>query len=405
MSVRTLTASLLTALAMLFGFASVQAQEYSPAADPFAFDPDFRWFEPVTNMDLADMKAKKRANYGWFSTYDRINLYGSRPELAVNRNAETKLDSGWGHRYDIGYMLPDEDNGWLFNWTSNNVTAGFFVERERLNRTNLDDLGFPPTAGDVGPPFGDLVLQGEANTPGLNRRSYWVGSIENQFEYDSYELNKTWRMEPYHYGGILEPMIGVRWMRVDDTARANNYRSDSNFQEGAPQFLILFDNAGATLTDVELLETDLAITENEMLAAQVGFRYTKFRDRFTFSSDFRAYAGGAYQCSKSNSFEEITLYGATGTGSPVTQIINRARQNGWNYERNEEFVVGFDVRAELAYQLTRSISVRGGFQVIDIGRGVWRGGAGDLNNTLLPGGDNDQDLVMVGGTFGLTLNR
>jgi len=91
MSVRKLTASLLTALVLLGGVASVGAQEYAPVADPFAFDPDFQWFEPVYDMDLADMKPNKRAHNGWFGTYDRMNMYFSRPETDEPDIAEVAL--------------------------------------------------------------------------------------------------------------------------------------------------------------------------------------------------------------------------------------------------------------------------------------------------------------------------
>jgi hypothetical protein len=122
MSVRKLTASLFMTLAMLgVGNNAVQAQEYFPVADPFAFDPDFRWFEPIYDADLADMKPNKRANTGWYATYDRLNLYGSRPELNDANASDTKIDGGWGHRYEVGYMLPADDNGWQFNWTSLDV--------------------------------------------------------------------------------------------------------------------------------------------------------------------------------------------------------------------------------------------------------------------------------------------
>ncbi len=56
--------------------------------------PDFQWFEPVTNLDLADMKPKKRAHSGWFATYDRLNLYGSRPDTDYPQALDTKIDSG-----------------------------------------------------------------------------------------------------------------------------------------------------------------------------------------------------------------------------------------------------------------------------------------------------------------------
>ena len=113
MSVRKLTARICGSLVLLCGLASAEAQhvtgEHFPVADPFQFDPDFRWFEPIYDMDLADMKPKKRANTGWFATYDRTNLYGSRPDLDRPQDGDTLLDSGWGNRYEIGFMLPDED--------------------------------------------------------------------------------------------------------------------------------------------------------------------------------------------------------------------------------------------------------------------------------------------------------
>ena len=84
MSVRKLTANILTALALLGGFSSAQAQTdvYVPVAnDMFAFDPDFRWFEPIHDMDLLDRKPSQRATTGWYTTYDRLVMQGSRPEL------------------------------------------------------------------------------------------------------------------------------------------------------------------------------------------------------------------------------------------------------------------------------------------------------------------------------------
>ncbi|MCG8650895.1 MAG: hypothetical protein MI861_13740, partial [Pirellulales bacterium] len=168
-------------------------------ADPFAFDPDFKWFEPVYDMDLADMKPKKRAPTGWFATYDRLNLHGSRPETDEPGTSETLLDNGWGNRYEIGFMLPAEQNGWMFTWTETNVGAFQVVRRERLNRVNDEDL--TGMGGNVGPPFGEIVPQREQNNRGFNERFYDITDTENQFSVDSYELNKTWRLEPYHYGG------------------------------------------------------------------------------------------------------------------------------------------------------------------------------------------------------------
>ena len=88
-------------------------------------------------------------------------------------------------------MLPGHDSGWTFNWTDLGVHVG-----ERVG-PKLDPefvLGIP--------------ISGLPILSGVN----WV----NDFDYDSYELNKTWRLEPYHYGGILEPLVGMRWIRIHD---------------------------------------------------------------------------------------------------------------------------------------------------------------------------------------------
>jgi hypothetical protein len=61
-----------------------------------------------------------------------------------------------------------------------------------------------------------------------------------------------------------------------------------------------------------------------------------------------------------------------------------------------EFVFGTEVRAEAAYELTRFIQLRAGMQFMDFGRGIGRGG-----NIL----DNDQDVILVGATFGVAVNR
>ena len=388
MSVRKLTAGVLAILAMLGSITGANAQDHSknlPPADPFAFDPDFRWFEPVYDMDLADMKSKHRAPTGYFGTYDRLNLYASRPETNDNQGAENKLDDGWGHRYEVGFMTPKK-SGWTFTYTELGVAEGNFVREEAANRVNT--VAEVTNVGLDSFPF-------ELNVPGTNYRFFDVGDSTNIFNFESYELNKTWRMEPYHYGGILEPFIGVRWMRLDDINQSTRLFTDGDIT-GIGGFI------GSTLIGGDQLLTDQSFVENEMFGGQVGFRYFKYRDRFTYSADFRVFSGGNWACSTSNQEELLILYGGTpvGEGDDVTDV--QQDQTVTTYERHEDIFVGFDVRGELGYQLTKMISVRAGFQVIDIGTGVWRGGSAIGR---VDGGDMDQDLFMVGGTFGLTLNH
>ncbi|MEM9585835.1 MAG: hypothetical protein AAGA03_01025 [Planctomycetota bacterium] len=393
MSVRKLTASVLAALAMLTGAASVQAQEHFPAADPFEFDPDFNWFEPVYEMDLLDVKPKKRANYGWFATYDRLNLYGSRPELNdPNTAPEARIDSGWGHRYEVGYMLPDKDTGWLFNWTDASVGEYDTLERERANRfVEIPDA-------DLSPFFPGLAVPPrDGNNIGFPFRFASVEDSLNVFSFDSYELNKTWRLEPYHYGGILEPMIGARWIRIRDINQNMAYRVTGD--PISPLTITGF------LGYAEQLQTAQQITENEIMTGQIGFRYFKHRGKFIFSTGLKVFAGGSWQASDSQIRDEYQIYSLTAATAPAQgdlPVLIIDDKTDIVTTRNEELVVGFDVQAEIGYQLTKMITIRGGFQLIDVASGVWRGGdaAGAVG-----GGDLDQDLVMLGGTFGITLNR
>lgn len=398
MSVRKLTAGLLTALALLGGFGTVQANDLLTIADPFEFDPDFRWFEPTSQLDIEDMKPKQRAHYGWFGTYDRLSLFGSRPELDDPNSADTKMDLGLGHRYEVGFMSDCGERGWTFNWTRHSVGEYFTTARERVNRINLDDLNGDPT--NPGPPFGFGVPQADQNTRGFNTRTYFLQDSENAFDYNSLELNRTWRTEAYHYGGILEPLLGVRYMKVNDINTRQTYNSSLDIDQ-VP--FIIFG-------DAEQLVTDNTTTTNDIIAGQIGFRYTKHAlaacggpNRFTFIGDFRVFTGASLQCSTTNEETEITIYDGAGTGSEVTNILNRRATP--ISTRGEEFAIGFDARAQLSYQLTKAISIRGGVQVIDIATGVWRGGppAGPRNQLI--GGDEDQDLVMAGLTFGVSLNH
>ena len=397
MSVRKLASSVIVAFALLGGAAISDAKDPIRVVDPFEFDPDFRWFEPVYDLDLLDMKPEKRAHTGWFATYDRLNLFAGRPDVFKPDTGEEKLDGGWGHRYEVGFMLPDEDHGWLFNWTNMNVCATDTIRQERLNRYIEPDGGggggggasYPPPT----PPFGFPVRLEEGNNIGYNFRFYDVGATLNVFHYQSYELNKTWRMVPYHYGGIAEPLIGIRYMKIQDINGFNTY-SSTIYPPPPPDPPI--DPPS------EELVTQKDVTDNNMFGGQIGFRYFKPHDRYVLSSDFRAFFGGNWQSSRFQTTTDYTEYDDVGVGAEVVNMSSVLSNPV--YVRNAEFYVGYDVRAELAYQLTRMFSVRAGMQVIHIGRGVWRGGVGGSQGAL-KGGKDDQDLFMFGATFGLNFNH
>lgn len=358
--------------------------EHMPLRDPFHFDPDFRWFEPIYDADLEGMKPKKRANTGWFGALDRMVLWASRPE---NETAPWLLDRGRGDRFDLGYML-DNDHGYAMTYMNYRVRAFDGFNRERLNRYNeeqLDEDGPDP----FGPPFGLPVPPEDGNNFGFNNRFVEVRDSENVADFHSLELNKTWRLEPYYYGGMLEPLVGVRYMRFVDTHQRMLYNSG------------LFpkpDDITEILAGEQVL-TERSLASNDLVGGQFGFRYFKFVDRFRYSAELRVFSLANFQSNKLQTFEELTLYedDSVDPGDEVQHYL--LDQTTPIYGRSDEFAFGYDIRSEVSYTLSRAIELRGGFQMIDIARGIWRGRLIDA------GARTDQRVIMAGLTFGVALNR
>lgn len=386
MSVQKLTLGLMVTVAIFCATqtASAQTGEYLPFADPMEFDPDFRWFEPVTAMDLADMRPRQRASTGWFAGFDKMNLYISRPE---NVPSYYQLDDGWGDRVDIGYMTEDH-HGWLASFMNiNGPNATRTTRRERINRVNPDDVLGADTDDDASLDLrGQLLPKSDRNAPGLSERVYFPGTSLNILEMNSIELNKTFRLEPYHYGGVLEPMIGLRYMHIEDVFFSSNYASTEDF----PTPTLINPDEDPT----EQLVKDLANAENQMFGGQIGFRYFRHFDRFMFSTDLRVFAMQNFQSNVERTIVETTIYDDVGTDAE-TILFERESLNTRD-ARNDEFAFGYDIRSEVAYMVTRDFSIRGGMQLFDIAQGVWRGRISD---------QNDQRVIGVGYTFGLTLNR
>lgn len=284
-------------------------------------------------------------------------------------------------------MLPGDKHGWMFNWTKLDVFAADTFQQERLNRFIDPEDGFPTTNT-----FGFPIRGGEGNNLGYDFRFYNVGETLNVFKYQSYELNKTWRMTPYHYGGIVEPLIGLRYMKLRDINSFNQYVS-SIYPPPPPEDPV--EPPSETLT------TQKDVTLNDMFGGQVGFRYFKPHDRYVLSTDFRAFFGGNWQSSKFQTITDYTEYDGVEVGSEVVSMSTI--ETPAIYSQNSEFYFGYDVRAELSYQVSKLFSVRAGMQAIQIGRGVWRGGNGIQGQ--LAGGAKDQGLFMFGATFGMNLNH
>jgi hypothetical protein len=211
-------------------------------------------------------------------------------------------------------------------------------------------------------------------------------------DYSSFEANKTWRMEPYRYGGMLEPLIGLRYVKFVDTARSDDYRS---FLQNDP------NDPTAILGTAEVYTNDLIKSRNDMVLGQLGFRYFRNIRRWTLSSDFKVFAGHTFQTQEISRLVNTTIYPEDVAVGDEPLFDGDRTGTTFNSRKNNETPVGFDVRAESAFRATKHLDLRVGFQMIYFGQGVWRGATETQGFNF----DTNQRLVMPGVTFGFAINR
>lgn len=367
-------------LTAIVGFATAGPVEASQPFHPFAesmdIDPDYQWFAPVDMQELNELSARKRANRGWFVAYDRLHFGLDRPDTTAQ--SKNKIDMTWGNRYDLGFMS-DKDRGWLFSFThvsGPNVYDDTRIVRGPLPTTAANAIPQNPFLTSfpafmqrfpADPAFGDGTF--------LNRRSVNVATLS------SFEANKTWRFEPYRYGGILEPLVGFRYMQFNDYSVDQAYTGIQNDTDVA--------------VDIDQFSFTTTRTDNQMVMGQLGYRYSSTLKRMTFSQESRFFAGQNFQ---SQGFSSKT-YQYTPQDADGIPILGQTSAFGGR--DNSEFVVGMDARAEAAMQLTKAFNVRAGVQVLYIGRGIWRGAnPGQGNQNLV-----DQSIISPAFTFGMAFNR
>ena len=379
---RTIRMFVLAALAVA-GQAGFSQEGYHPFSEPMSFDPDWQFFAPVQMQDLQDLTARQRANTGFYVAYDRMQIGLNRSDT---EQASNKIDFTWGNRFDFGWMNSKE-SGWMFsalNVSGPNVYNQFV--QQRLNQ-------FIPSATNVTllPPFqnDDALL-----------RQFIIQDSVNVGSFSSFEANKVWRMEPYRYGGILEPMVGLRYAFFGDGAANDLYTT------GPLQSIVVPPAVPATIATFENIFRDRVQTDNNMILGQVGFRYTKFMNRWTLSNDFKFFGGHVYHNQSTSRVTTQTTYAvppAVGvTSLTENDATNRVTPPFYSGRRGEASTIGFDLRVEGSYKATKYLDLRGGFAMLYFARGIWRG------STVTEGGNqfsDNQNLVMPAFTFGVALNR
>lgn len=381
MSKRHLSLLMMFATLLGLGASAARAQQYTPFIEPNHFDNDHQYFAPAYWEDLGRVR---EANTGWFLDLHRMYVYMERPDPDTRLVGPGGGDWTWGNRFDVGYMT-EANHGWLWSaYDINSPNAQITTRFEQINRVNEDFLDFieDPTADDL-----ELQLPVlDRNNPLTNARDFDADTTLNSAKLTNIEMMKVWRMRPLHNRGVLEPMLGMRYIKLRDMTLDESYlRLD---EDGLP-----LDEPVDSDAEIEVLTFDNANFLNHLVLAQVGLRLQVPKGRWMLNHEMRAFCGPNWQeFSRSVSTLRIR-YDGSGTNSEVELTdFNKQRTSG----NGNEFVFGADARAEAAFLMTRDLSLSTGVHYQYMAQGIGRG-----NNLF----ENEQDFGMLSVVFGVVYNR
>lgn len=367
---------------VLFGLTSTaNAQPRLPLIDidPGEFHADYQFFSPLQSEDFM---TGFQPNTGWFFTYDRAYFRVTRPE---SEESFMQSDRAWGNRFDFGYMT-SQDHGWYFsvmNITGPNVSDTF--RQERNNRFAEDAA---PQDEAIDPPQ-------DNNNRITGARDYFLYDSLNIADLTNFEINKTFRRKPSNAGGaVIESFIGFRMARFTDFYLNEEYNRYDEDGIPVPPLPDPNDPDAPTPEDAEYEEliSTRANLANNMAGGQFGARWYDKRGRWLVSGELKFFALANMQHFEQH---ELTVYTDVdvGTGNDVD---GETKDLLVSYDSAQEFVVGGELRAEAAYEVTRDFSLRFGFEVLQFGKGIGRGG--DMTR-------NTEAVTLYGFTFGALLNR
>ena len=367
-----------TAEAQNFG----QRQYSGPFVDFDEFNPDYQFFAPLDNTHFGDFTP----NLGWYFTWDKLFLKSARPR---DEESYGGFDRGSGTRINVGFMRPD-NNGWYVS-TTRLGGPNFYDELivERNNRIQEDDQG--GGGGGGGNNNDEQTPSQDDNNPITGQRDYILRDSINSLNYSSWELNRTWRLAENDKGRIWEPMFGIRYSNFDDHFEGAEYNRYDDEGNPVPQIPNPNNPDSPQPDDAELEEYILreGVRRNDMFGGQLGLRWYHQQSRWLMSGELRFFAMNNNQQIRSRELREVTQV-EVGTGN---EPDSQTRTEIINWDRDNTFVWGGEFRGEAAYTITRDVSARMGFNVLNYGKGIGRG-------------DNADDrFLSYGFNFGITLNR
>ena len=370
----------LLGILVICGLASgASAQRMLPLMDiePGEFNADYQMFSPLQTEDFID---GFQANTGWFFTYDRTYFRTTRPDAEASF---MQSDRTWGNRFDFGYMT-SQGHGWYFSVMD--LSGPNVSDRIRQERNNRFVEGSPQEE-PIDPPQ-------DNNNRETGARDYFLHDSLNIAELTNFEINKTFRREPRGNGSIVEPFVGFRMGRFTDFYLNDEYNRYDDEGNPVPQIPDPNDPDSPAPDDAAIEEyiSSRANLANNMVGGQIGTRWYNKKGRWLISGELKAFAMANLQNLEDRTFTTTTLVDV-GTDNDVD---TETQQIITNYASATEFVVGGEIRAEAAYEVTRDFSLRFGFELLEFGKGLGRGN--DITQ-------NTESATIYGITFGCTLNR
>ncbi|MDA1050085.1 MAG: BBP7 family outer membrane beta-barrel protein [Planctomycetota bacterium] len=417
MSLRQITASLATIVALSLLVPQLHAQHeihrglpvidpdgnnpdlWHPFVDTTAFPHDFQFFAPA---EFGEFGGGPEPTTGWFGAADRLYIYMTRPEAEPTH---TEGDFTWGNRFTVGYMSP-ENHGWFGElWHINGPNYYNVTEAERVNLLQTADVinGDPDNVdlrgggggGGGGGGANAIANQGvprsDMNNVLSQDRRYFIRDSVNVADLSSFELNKSFRWKPLHYGSHFEPFFGFRYIKYQDFWEQDTYTRITDLGVPVGQVPPLTIDPG----DLQNEQFDQLTSrfDNHMVGGQFGARWYKHKGRWNLSGEIRAFLFSNFQFQQTLLASELTFYDATGTDEAPEGVFLR---NTFSNANATELVFGGEVRAQAAYEVTRDVAIRVGITFTEFGKGIGRG-----NNINA----NDEHVTLFGTTFGIDFRR
>ena len=415
-------------------------------AHPVGID-DLQLFAPA---DMSKYGGGYRANEGFFFSFDMMVMWPSKPDQGLIGDPTTRrvvitpqnpdldddgfFDPGFlpdkviesstlstgilnaeevsGQRYDFGFI--EGHHGWLGSILNVRPQTQTIVGTDAHVVFVDAPYGSPPPAdmssGHLAGPIW-VALDPPLDPDGplwIDDLPVKFDDLEARYKITTWgtELSYMYRMHPFRCGGILEWFAGARYLEIDDRfsvdARERIAEGDDAPPENIPHGL------GDSWWDNRV--------ENHIVGPQVGLRWYRKASRWTWSTEARFFSGFNQQNIKQQGLlgEHVNSQGVTdaaldGDQEGVLKYSRMAASAFTHDRRFHEWSPAAELRLDLKYQLTRSVSAGVGWT------GIWIDGIARAPNTIdyLLGqttvmGINDQnheDFLVHGLNFRVELNR